>query len=120
MVTKRYILIIAIVLCVFALMAESYAGLEKRGKRRSKKSKNKPKKSKNTGRNRSDTSNNGSDSSIAGILVADVTSAVNNVVSGFFDGWATFFHPVTEGGKYGACYGIVESDKSNIVALVSY
>ena len=117
MVTTRYILIIAIVLCIFTLMAESYAGLEKRGKRRNiKRSRKTPKKPKNNSGSSSDTG----DSSIAGILVADVTSAVNNVVSGFFDGWATFFHPVTEGGKYGACYGIVESDKSNIVALVSY
>ncbi|KAG2225042.1 hypothetical protein INT45_003242 [Circinella minor] len=81
-------------------MAESYPRLQKRGKKKPKK-------------------NNNSDSNIAGIIVADVTDAVNNVVSGFFDGWATFFHPATEGGKYGACYGYEESDHSNIVALSS-
>ncbi|KAI9253351.1 hypothetical protein BDA99DRAFT_562945 [Phascolomyces articulosus] len=125
MVATKYLLIIAIVLCIFTIMAESYPELEKRGKKKkhSKKRPGKKRPGKHSGgkshknNNKNNKNDDDKDSSLAGMLVADVSNAVNHVTGGFFKGFATFFHPVTEGGKYGACHGIVESDKSRIVAL---
>lgn len=42
---------------------------------------------------------------------------VSAIFNGLFSGKATWFHPVSEGGKYGACSGYIEGDKSPIVAL---
>ncbi|KAI9494285.1 hypothetical protein BDB00DRAFT_871609 [Zychaea mexicana] len=123
MVATRFLCILVIVVCIFTLLAESAPEhhLEKRGRKRKGKGKGKGKghhKKKHHHHGGSSSSSSGSNNgdSLADFL-ADVSSAVDNVVAGVFQGYGTFFHPKTEGGEQGACSGIIESDKSNIVAL---
>lgn len=44
---------------------------------------------------------------------------VVDILSNFFRGKGTFFHPVTEGGAIGSC-GPIESDHSRICAMVRH